>query len=303
MSRWTTRDLPDLTGRTVIITGANSGIGLASARALAGVGAHVVLAVRDLERGRAAAETVTGSREVRRLDLADLSSVREFAAGWDRDVDILINNAGIMMIPEGKTADGFERQFGTNHLGHFALTNLLLPRITDRVVSLASSAHRWDRARMYLDNPNLTGNYTPTRAYAQSKTANLLFIGELQRRLTAAGSWVRAYAAHPGYAATSLQSHVTGLVSGLVTKVGNVLIAQSAEAGAMPTLYAATQDLPGDTYVGPGGIGEVRGAPKVVDCLPAAKDAATAAKLWALSEELTGVEFPLIIPSGKPSTQ
>jgi NAD(P)-dependent dehydrogenase (short-subunit alcohol dehydrogenase family) len=266
------------------------------------VGAHVVLAVRDLERGRAAAETVTGSHEVRRLDLADLSSVRAFAAGWDRDVDILINNAGIMMIPEGKTADGFERQFGTNHLGHFALTNLLLPRITDRVVSLASTAHRWDRARIYLDNPNLTGNYTPTRAYAQSKTANLLFIGELQRRLTAAGSPVRAYAAHPGYAATSLQSHVAGRVSGFVARLGT-LIAQSAEAGAMPTLYAATRDLPGDTYVGPGGIGEVRGAPKVVGCLPAAKDAATAAKLWTLSEELTGVEFPLIIPSGRPSTQ
>jgi NAD(P)-dependent dehydrogenase (short-subunit alcohol dehydrogenase family) len=297
MSRWTAQDLPALTGRTVIITGANSGIGLAAARALAGAGAHVVLAVRDLDRGRAAAESVPGSSEVRRLDLADLASVRAFATGWDRELDILINNAGIMMVPEGKTADGFERQFGTNHLGHFALTNLLLPHITDRVVTLASSAHRWERGKMYLDNPNLTGNYNPRRAYAQSKMANLLFTGELQRRLTAAGSAVRAYAAHPGYAATSLQSHVASRTATVVMRLGNALVAQSPEAGALPTLYAATQDLPGDTYVGPDGLGEARGHPKVVDRLPEAKDAATAARLWTLSEELTGVSFPLNTPS------
>jgi len=293
MTRWTARDLPDLSGRTVIVTGANSGIGLAAARALGGVGAHVVLAVRDLDRGRAAAASVPGSSEVRRLDLADLSSVRAFAEGWDRDVDVLINNAGIMMVAEGQTADGFERQFGTNHLGHFALTNLLLPRVTDRVVTLSSRAHQWDKGRMYLDNPNLTGNYSPTRAYAQSKLSNLLFTGELQRRLTAAGSPVRAYAAHPGYAATSLQSHAASPLANLMMKFGNAVIAQSAEAGAQPTLYAATQDLPGDTFVGPSGFGEMRGAPKVVDRSDAAKSTETAARLWTVSEEMTGVGFPL----------
>ena len=297
MNRWTTRDLPDLSGRTVIVTGANSGIGLATARALGGVGAHVVLAVRDLDRGRAAAASVPGGSEVRRLDLADLSSVRAFAEGWDRDVDILINNAGIMMVAEGQTADGFERQFGTNHLGHFALTNLLLPRVTDRVVTLSSGAHRWDRGRMYLDNPNLTGNYSPTRAYAQSKLSNLLFTSELQCRLTAAGSPIRAYAAHPGYAATSLQSHAASPVANLMMKFGNAVIAQSAEAGAMPTLYAATQDLPGDTFVGPSRLGESRGAPKVVDRSDAAKNAETAARLWTISEEMTGVSFPLGAPT------
>ena len=288
-------DLPKLTGRTVIVTGANSGLGLATARALAGVGAHVVLAVRDVDRGHTAAATIDGSTEVRRLDLADLSSVREFAAAWDGEISILINNAGIMMVPEGKTADGFERQFGTNHLGHFALTNLLLPHITDRVVTLSSSAHRWDRGRMYLDNVNLTGNYSPTRAYAQSKMANLLFTAELQRRLTAAGSPVRAYAAHPGYAATSLQSHTNSRVWGTLMTVGNAIFAQSAEAGALPTLYAATQDLPGDSFVGPDGFSEMRGAPKVVDRLDAAKNPETAAQLWTLSEELTGVTFPLTV--------
>ena len=295
MSRWSTNDLPDLTGRTVIVTGANSGLGLATTRALAKAGAHVVLAVRDVDRGRAAAATVPGSTEVRRLDLADLSSVREFAEDWDGEISILINNAGIMMVPEGQTADGFELQFGTNHLGHFALTNLLLPRISDRVVTLASSAHRWDRGRMYLDNLNLTGNYSPTRAYAQSKVSNLLFTAELQRRLTAVGSPVRAYAAHPGYAATSLQSHTGNVMWAALLRFGNVVIAQSPEAGALPTLYAATQDLPGDSYVGPG-FAELRGAPKLVDRLPGAKNPEIATRLWTLSEELTGVSFPLSAP-------
>ena len=293
MTRWNARNLPDQTGRTVIVTGANSGLGLVTARALAAAGAHVVLAVRDVERGRAAAATITGSAEVRRLDLADLSSVRGFAAGWDGEISVLINNAGIMMIPEGSTADGFERQFGTNHLGHFALTLLLLPHVTDRVVTLSSGAHRWDRGRTYFDNVNLTGNYSPTRAYAQSKLSNLLFTAELQRRLAAAGSPVRAYAAHPGYAATSLQSHTDSRLWETVMRVGNAVVAQSAEKGALPTLYAATQDLPGDTFVGPDGIGEFRGSPKVVDRIATAKDPATAAKLWALSEEMTGVCFPL----------
>jgi NAD(P)-dependent dehydrogenase (short-subunit alcohol dehydrogenase family) len=284
--------LPDLTGRVVIITGANSGLGLAMARATGRKGAHVVLAVRDLERGRSAAATVPGSTEVRRLDLADLSSVRAFARGWHEAVDILINNAGIMMVAESKTADGFERQFGTNHLGHFALTNLLLPHVTNRIVTLSSDAHRWDRGRMYLDNLDLAGNYSPARAYAQSKLANLLFTSELQRRLTAAGSQVRAQAAHPGWAATSLQSHTSNRFANLALRVGNVVFAQSAESGARPALYAATQDLPGDSYVGPGGIGGMRGAPKLVGRHAAARDPQTAARLWALSEQLTGTAFP-----------
>ncbi|MBR7826740.1 SDR family NAD(P)-dependent oxidoreductase [Actinospica sp. MGRD01-02] len=292
MGTWSTNDLPNLTGRTVIVTGANSGIGLATTRALAGAGAHVVLAVRDVERGRAAAASAPGSTEVRRVDLADLSSVRAFAAEWDGEISVLINNAGIMMVPEGRTADGFERQFGTNHLGHFALTNLLLPQITDRVVTLSSRAHQWDRGRMYFDNLNLTGNYSPTRAYAQSKLSNLLFTAELQRRLTAAGSSVRSLAAHPGYAATELQSHSGSRVTGALLKVGNAVFAQSAEAGALPSLYAATQDLPGDSFVGPDGFAEMRGGPKLVDRSDAAKNTESAARLWSLSEEMTGVKFP-----------
>ena len=294
MTRWNASNLPGLDGRTVIITGANSGIGLGAAKALAGAGARVVLAVRDPERGRAAAASVGGNTEVRRLDLADLGSVREFAASWQDEIDILINNAGIMMVPERKTADGFESQFGTNHLGHFALTNLLLPHITDRVVTVSSGAHRWDGGRIYFDNLNLAGNYNPRRAYAQSKLSNLLFTSELQRKLTAAGSPVRANAAHPGWAATGLQGHQQNPVSRALMLAGNKVLAQSSDAGALPTLYAATvPDLPGDSFIGPDGIGEMRGAPKVVDRSAAAKNAETAARLWTLSEELTGVSFPL----------
>ncbi|GAA4100122.1 hypothetical protein GCM10022214_76750 [Actinomadura miaoliensis] len=168
-SRWTAADLPDLTGRTAVVTGANSGLGAATVEALARAGAHVVLAVRDTGRGEAAAAAVKGARgtlEVRRLDLADLASVREFAASWQGDLDLLINNAGVMNIPESRTKDGFEMQFGTNHLGHFALTNLLLPHVTDRVVTVSSGAHRWPGTRIHFENLNLTGEYSPTRAYS-----------------------------------------------------------------------------------------------------------------------------------------
>ncbi|QOV37372.1 SDR family NAD(P)-dependent oxidoreductase [Streptomyces ferrugineus] len=291
---WDATRLPDLTGRTAVVTGANSGIGLRAAEELAGAGAHVVFAVRDLERGRAAAATVNGSTEVRRLDLADLSSVREFAAGWEgRPLDILINNAGVMMVPQQRTRDGFEVQFGTNHLGHFALTNLLLPHITDRVVTLASSAHRMGDGRIHFDDLNLTANYGPGRAYAQSKLANLLFVLELQRRLTEAGSAVRALAAHPGWAATGLQSHHGNPVMRGIMRVGNRFFAQDDRAGALPTLYAATQDLPGASYVGPDGLGEWRGAPTLVGRTTAASDAGVARRLWTASEELTGVSWPL----------
>ncbi|MGW2238198.1 oxidoreductase, partial [Streptomyces sp. NPDC001759] len=207
-SKWNLSDIPDQTGRTAVVTGANSGLGIATVEALAGAGAHVVLAVRDPARGAAAAARVNGSVEVRRLDLADLASVREFAAQWQGDLDLLVNNAGVMNIPESATKDGFETQFGTNHLGHFALTNLLLPHITDRVVTVSSGMHRMPGSpRIHFDNLDLTGEYAPMKAYSQSKLANLLFTLELQRRLEASGSSVRALAAHPGWAATHLHSH------------------------------------------------------------------------------------------------
>ncbi|MCX5362505.1 oxidoreductase [Streptomyces sp. NBC_00124] len=290
---WNATHLPDLAGRTAVITGANSGIGLTAAAALTGAGAHVVFAVRDPRRGEAAARTVSGSVEVRRLDLADLSSVREFAAAWDGPLDLLINNAGVMMVPEQRTPDGFEMQFGTNHLGHFALTNLLLPYLTDRVVTVSSGAHRWGDARIRFDDPNWTTGYHPNRAYAQSKLANLLFTLELQRRLTESGSAVRALAAHPGYSATNLQSHAASPAARVFMKFGNRFLAQDDKAGALPTLYAATQDLPGASYVGPDGLGEMRGAPTLVGRSPAASDPATARRLWTASEELTGTRFPL----------
>ncbi|MFE3161893.1 oxidoreductase [Streptomyces sp. NPDC059224] len=290
---WTASDLPDLAGRTAVVTGANSGIGLTAADALARAGAHVVFAVRDPERGRVAAARVTGSTEVRRLDLADLSSVREFAAAWDRPLDLLINNAGVMMLPEQSTKDGFEMQFGTNHLGHFALTNLLLPYLTDRVVTLSSRLHRGGEGVIHFADVNLRGTYNPSRAYAQSKLANLLFTLELQRRLAEAGSPVRALAAHPGYAATNLQSHTANPLARLGMRLGNLLVAQDGRAGALPTLYAATQDLPGASYVGPDGMGGMRGAPALAGRSPAASDPVAARRLWTLSEEMTGVKWPL----------
>jgi NAD(P)-dependent dehydrogenase (short-subunit alcohol dehydrogenase family) len=294
-SKWTPKDLPSHSGRTYVVTGANSGIGLAAARELARAGGRVVLAVRDEARGRAAATSIDGNTEVRRLDLADLSSVRAFADAWQGDLDVLINNAGVMAIPESRTADGFEMQIGTNHLGHFALANLLLPRIRDRVVVLASGAHRMGSIR--LDDLNWEqGGYQRWRAYGQSKLANLLFTSELQRRLDAAGSDVRAVAAHPGYAATNLQSHTGNVIQHVGMWLGNKLIAQSDEQGAWPTLYAATQDIAGDSYVGPDGFQEARGNPTLVGRSRAAQDAETARRLWELSEELTGVSFPLGTP-------
>ena len=222
-SRWTAADLPDMTGRTVVVTGANSGLGAIAARELAGAGARVVLAVRDTKRGEAAAATMPGDTEVRALDLADLSSVRAFADGWDGPLDVLINNAGVMAIPERRTADGFEMQFGTNHLGPFALTNLLLPRITDRVVTVASDAHRIGKIK--FDDLNAERRYGRWSAYGQSKLANLLFTLELQRRLEAAGSAVSAHAAHPGYAATNLQGQTKHLVDRVVMGIGNRVLA------------------------------------------------------------------------------
>ncbi len=291
-ARWSEKDLPELHGRTVVVTGANSGIGLVTARELARVGARVVLAVRDEERGRAGAATITGACEVRRLDLADLASVRQFAADWSGDLDVLVNNAGVMAVPEQRTSDGFELQFATNHLGHFALTNLLLPSIVDRVVTVSSGAHRM--GRIVLDDLNWDRRrYQPWAAYGQSKLANLLFTLELERRLTEAGSSVRALAAHPGYAATNLQSHTANRLTAAVMAMANTFVAQSDAQGALPTLFAATQDLPGGSYVGPDGFQEMRGHPTLVTKSAAASDAAVAAALWTASEELTATAFPL----------
>jgi NAD(P)-dependent dehydrogenase (short-subunit alcohol dehydrogenase family) len=279
------RPLPSMAGRTVVVTGASSGIGAATARALAAAGARVVLAVRDVEKGTAVARTFTGTAEVRHLDLEDLSSVRAFAAAWTGDIDILINNAGIMQVPLGRTTDGFERQIGTNHLGHFALTNLLLPRITDRVVTVSSNAH----ARGRLDLDDLLWERRPYRsdqAYSDSKLANLVFTVELQRRLRASGSNVRAIAVHPGMVRTSLFDHATGPQAALIDVIGRLLLVDP-EQGAHTTLFAATADIPGGSFVAPGGIAHLRGSPALASAAPAAYDMVIGRKLWTLSARLT----------------
>jgi NAD(P)-dependent dehydrogenase (short-subunit alcohol dehydrogenase family) len=304
MSGFTTADIPDLAGRTAIVTGASSGIGLETAKALARAGAHVVLAVRDEAKGRAAAGTLPapgkeapgkeapGKNEVRLLDLASLDSVRAFARDWSGPIDLLINNAGVMIPPLSRTADGFDLQFGTNHLGHFALTNLLLPYVGGRVVTVSSSAYRY--GRIDFDDLNWEHRrYRAWRAYGQSKLANLLFTAELQRRLTEAGSTVLSMAAHPGYAATNLQSHSGSRVMEFAMgTLGNRLLAQDAASGALPTLYAATADLPGNTFAGPSAFGGLRGAPAPCPRSKAASDEATARRLWTVSEQLTSVRFP-----------
>ncbi len=281
-----------MTGRTVIVTGANSGIGRAAASAFAGAGARVVLAVRDLDKGAAAAAAMPGETEVRQLDLASQSSVHEFAAMWRDEIDLLINNAGVMVPPLTRTTDGFELQFATNHLGHFALTNLLLEHISGRVVTVSSTAHRF--GAIDFDDLNWERKpYRASRAYGQSKLANLLFTAELQRRLTDAGSPVLATAAHPGYAATNLQFHSANRVFDLLGAAGNRLLAQSEDDGAPPTLYAALADVPGNSFAGPGGFMEQRGPAKLVGRSNAAEDMDVARRLWDVSEELTGVGFPL----------
>jgi NAD(P)-dependent dehydrogenase (short-subunit alcohol dehydrogenase family) len=289
--------MPDQSGRTLVVTGANSGIGLAAARELAAHGAHVVLAVRDTAKGEAAAAGLSGDPEVCALDLADLASVRAFAEGLDRSIDVLVNNAGVMATPHRTTADGFELQLGTNHLGHFALAGLLLPRIQDRVLTISSGGHRIGRIK--FDDLQSERSYRRWAAYGQSKLANLLFMYELQRRLDAAGSTLRSVAAHPGYAATNLQSH-TESIQDRIMALGNRIFAQSDEQGAWPTLYAATTpDLPGGSYVGPDGLLEQRGNPKLVGSSAAARDEATARRLWEVSEELTGVHYEFGVAAGR----
>ena len=282
--------MPSQDGRTFIVTGANSGLGKATAAALSAAGAHVILACRNTAKGEAAAETMTGKVEVRALDLADLASVRAFADGIT-SVDVLVNNAGVMAIPHATTADGFEMQFGTNHLGHFALTGLLLPRITERVVTIASPAHRF--GRIVLDDLNWRSReYRPWKAYSQAKLANLQFAFELQRRLTAHGSPVRSIAAHPGYSHTELNSHYNRWPLSWLMPIGDRIgAAQPAWMGALTTLYAATMDVPGGSYVGPNWPGELRGYPSLVGSARRARDTDVARRLWECSEELTRVSF------------
>jgi NAD(P)-dependent dehydrogenase (short-subunit alcohol dehydrogenase family) len=296
--RWSAGDIPDQSGRTAVVTGANSGLGLVTARELARAGATVVMACRNLDKGRAALEEVeraaTGTApELSELDLASLASVRTFADSFHashESLDLLINNAGVMAPPRRLTADGFELQFGTNHLGHFALTTALLDRMEGRddarVVTLSSTAHKM--GRINFDNLNGERRYFRWNAYGQSKLANLLFALELDRRLRASGSTIKSLAAHPGYAATNLQSAAAPLLDRLVMVASNALIAQSEEMGALPTLFAATQPgLEGGTYVGPDGPGEQRGHPTVVQPNARARDERSARRLWQVSEELT----------------
>ena len=290
--RWSTDGLPSQAGRTVIIPGATSGIGFAAATVLVDKGARVVLAVRNQTKGADAVARLGGLAEVRPLDLADLSSVRAFADGWDGPVDLLINNAGVMAVPLSRTAEGFELQLGTNHLGHFALTNLLLPHLTDRVVSVSSNAHRMG----HIDLTDLNWERRPYKqwpAYGQSKLANLLFVLELERRVTAAGSNVRALAAHPGFARTNLQGHSGNAWADRATMMVTKVVGQSATQGAWPTLFAALADLPGGSYAGPGGFAEARGLPQLVGRTPEASDPELAKRLWTASEDLTGISFPL----------
>lgn len=289
MTNWTAADLPSFAGRTVVITGANSGLGEVTARELAGHGAKIIMAVRDTAKGEKAATNIRGLVEVRALDLQDLSSVRLFAEGVD-GADVLINNAGIMAAPYALTKDGFESQIGTNHLGHFALTNLLLPKLSDRVVTVSSMAHwpgRIDLADLNYQNRR----YSPWLAYSQSKLANLLFTTELQRRLVKAGSPLRALAAHPGYSHTNLQGASGRKLSDAIMSTATRIMATDADFGARQTLYAASQDVPGNSFIGPR-FGYA-GRTQPVGRSRAAQDGETAAALWDLSEQLTGTKFPL----------
>ncbi|MGI9183530.1 MAG: oxidoreductase [Solirubrobacteraceae bacterium] len=309
MSGWTATDIPDQSGRTAVVTGANSGLGLVTARELARAGATVVLACRNLDKGeRALAEVRLAAPagappRLEALDLSDLASVQSFAerfAAQHARLDLLVNNAGVMAPPRRLTTDGFESQLGTNHLGHFALTGRLLGRLSAaseaRVVNLSSLAHRFGKIK--FNDLQRERGYNNWLAYSQSKLANLIFCFELQRRASAAGGDLRSLAAHPGYSATNLQ---TAGPSRAYEKwfgvLGNLVFAQSAEQGALPTLYAATvPDLPGGAFIGPDGIGEARGHPHVVSGAGKAYDEEIWQRLWAVSEQLTGVtyEFPAV---------
>ncbi|HEX9296600.1 MAG TPA: oxidoreductase [Polyangiaceae bacterium] len=306
--QWTVDQIPNQSGRIAVVTGANSGLGRDTARALARAGAHVILACRDVEKGAAAARQIgVPAEQVESLDLSSLKSVRAFADRFrtKHKLDLLINNAGVMAPPRRETADGFELQFGTNHLGHFALTGLLIGamqgRTDARVVTVSSFAHRM--GHIDFDDLQSTRRYHRWKAYGQSKLANLLFALELDRRLRGAGSSIRSLCAHPGYAATNLQSAAAPPFDRLLMKVSNFALAQTCEMGTLPILYAATYPgLAGGTFVGPGGFMEQRGYPKVVKPHNGeADDEMIARRLWEQSETLTGVRYELGLPSSVAS--
>ncbi|MDQ6810288.1 MAG: oxidoreductase [Actinomycetota bacterium] len=305
-AKWTSEQVPDQQGRTAIVTGANSGLGLVTARELARHGARVVLACRNVAKGAEALRSIQAAApgaqvELAELDLASLASIESFAEGLRSDaahdgLDLLINNAGVMAPPRRQTEDGFELQLGTNHLGHFALTGRLLGAMKDRpdarVVTLSSDAHKM--GRINFDDLQSQRRYTRWGAYGQSKLADLLFALELDRRLQAGGWTVKSMAAHPGYAATNLQTAAPPALDRVVMTGTNLLLAQSADMGALPVLYAATYPgLQGGSYVGPDGIGEFRGHPHISTPNRAAREEPVAARLWEVSEELTGVHFEL----------
>ncbi|MEV0323205.1 oxidoreductase [Streptomyces sp. NPDC050658] len=306
--RWTTGRIPDQTGRVFVVTGANSGLGLATTRELARHGAHVILAVRDLAKGERAVAEITAeqpdaSLEIHRVDLADLDSVRAFAGhvrADHRHIDVLINNAGVMAPPRSVSEQGHELQFASNHLGHFALTGLLLDPLTagrdPRVVTVSSVNHR--QGRIHFDDIAGEFAYKPMAFYNQSKLANTVFGLELHRRLTEAGSPVRSVLAHPGYTATNLQLNgPVGLVRVVFGHVLGPLFAQPPARGAWSQLYAATEPaVAGGQFIGPDGMGELRGRPKLVEAAPAATDPGTGRRLWELSEELTEVRFAFPTP-------
>ena len=303
MAHWTADNIPDQTGRTFIVTGANSGLGYVTALELTRHGATVIMAVRNAAKGQGArdaiAAAVPGAKlEVAALDLADLNSVGEFArsiVSTGRPIDVLINNAGIMMPPRQLTKQGFELQFGTNHLAHFALTLQLLPALEGRpdarVVTMTSDLHK--RGHIHFDDLGAVKTYSRTGAYSQSKIANVYFALELDRRLKAQGLPIKSVLAHPGYAATNLQSAGPRGPLAWLLRLTNMFVAQPAEQGALPELYAATAPgVEGGQYFGPDGANEMRGYPKLVQPIDRAKDPDIARRLWEVSEEMTGVRWP-----------
>ena len=312
MASWTADDIPHLGGRIAVVTGANSGLGFETALELAKAGAHVVLACRDQAKGGQAEERIrqavpTADVRLARLDLADLASVRTFAvefSGAHDALDILVNNAGVMAIPRRETADGFEMQFGTNHLGHFALTGLLLERLLSRpgarVVTVSSEMARMGRLR--FDDLQGSRRYGRWTAYAQAKLSNQLFTLELDRRATDRGLDLVSVAAHPGYAATNLQAvgpRMSGsMIMERISSLGNLVFAQTAGGGALPSLYGATAPgVRGGQYFGPDGLFGMRGHPKPVAFVRAARDLESSRRLWEISERLTGVQFDAVDPS------
>lgn len=306
MTKWTADNIPDLEGKTVIVTGANSGLGFEASKMFADKDAEVVMACRSIERGKNAKDDIEQEiedpyLEVKKLDLADLESVKDFAEEFKanhEELDILCNNAGVMAIPREETEDGFEKQFGVNHLGHFALTAHLFPALIEtedaRVVTQSSGLH--EKGSINFDDLMHEQNYSPQQVYSDSKLANLLFAYELDRKIRREGLDIKSIGVHPGYSATNLQTRGPeksgNKIKKYAMKVANKVIAQSARKGALPMMYAAvSEEAEGGDYIGPGGLGNMRGLPEKQESSEASYETSTAEELWAVSEELTGVDF------------